>query len=73
MEEVAKAYGISDQTFYNWRQQYSGIGQDELRHLKQLEQENARLKKLWMTDVSLRGVASTQPMLAKMRDEQVLF
>lgn len=43
---VAKAHGISEQTLYNWRKQYSGMGVDEVRRLRQLEQENARLKKL---------------------------
>lgn len=43
---VAKANGISEQTIYNWRKQYSGMGVEEVRRLRQLEQENARLKKL---------------------------
>lgn len=43
---VAKAYGISEQTIYNWRKQYDGMAVDDVRRLRQLEQENARLKKL---------------------------
>lgn len=44
--QVAKAKGISEQTLYNWRQRFGGMDKDEVRRLKQLEQENARLKKL---------------------------
>lgn len=43
--QVAKAKGISEQTLYNWRQRFGGMDKDEVRRLKQLEQENARLKK----------------------------
>lgn len=43
---VAKANGVSEQTLYNWRKQYGGMAVDEVRRLRQLEQENARLKKL---------------------------
>lgn len=39
-------FGISEQTFYRWRNQYSGVPADEARRLKELETENARLKKL---------------------------
>lgn len=43
---VAKANGISEQTLYNWRKQFGAMNVDEVRRLKQLEQENSRLKKL---------------------------
>jgi len=38
--------GVSEQTLYNWRKQYGAMAVDEVRRLRQLEQENARLKKL---------------------------
>lgn len=44
--QVAKAHGVSEQTIYVWRQRFSGMSADEVRRLKSLEQENARLKKL---------------------------
>jgi putative transposase len=44
--QVAKAHGISEQTIYVWRQRFSGMSADDVRKLKHLEQENARLKKL---------------------------
>jgi len=43
---VAKANGISEQTLYNWHKQFGAMNVDEVRRLKQLEQENSRLKKL---------------------------
>ncbi|CBW77242.1 Transposase (plasmid) [Mycetohabitans rhizoxinica HKI 454] len=44
--EVCRKMGISDATFYNWRQKYGGLGPSELRRLKQLEEENTKLKRL---------------------------
>ncbi|GEM_PF-369236 len=44
--EVCQALEISEQTFYRWRNQYGGMKADEARRLKELEQENARLKRL---------------------------
>jgi putative transposase len=43
---VAKRHGISEQTIYTWRNRFGGLGANEVRRLKQLEAENARLKKL---------------------------
>jgi putative transposase len=50
--EVCRKMGISDATFYNWRQKYGGLGPSELRRLKQLEEENTKLKRL-VADLSL--------------------
>ncbi len=44
--EVCRRLGISEQTFYRWRKRYGGLNRSEVRRLKVLEQENARLKKL---------------------------
>ena len=43
---VAKRHGISEQTIYVWRQRFGGLQSNDVRRLKQLEAENARLKKL---------------------------
>ena len=51
-EEICRKLGISDATFYNWKKKYSGLGPSELRRLKQLEEENAKLKRL-VADLSL--------------------
>jgi putative transposase len=44
--EVAKKHGVSVKTLYRWRRAYGGMELFEVKRLKQLEQENARLKKL---------------------------
>jgi len=44
--EVARELGISEATFHRWRNQYGGMSSSEARRLKELEKENARLKKL---------------------------
>lgn len=53
--EVIRKIGISEQTFYRWKKKYGGLGTSELRRLKQLEEENRRLKKL-VADLSLDKV-----------------
>jgi putative transposase len=44
--EVARAPGISEATFHRWRNRYGGMSSQEAKRLKELEKENARLKKL---------------------------
>jgi transposase-like protein len=44
--QVVQKLGISEQTYYRWRQRYGGMQVDEARRLKELEAENARLKRL---------------------------
>ncbi|HCL5321460.1 TPA: transposase, partial [Salmonella enterica] len=44
--EVCRKMGISEATFYNWKKKFAGLGVTELRRLRQLEDENQRLKKL---------------------------
>jgi putative transposase len=44
--EICRKHGIADQTFHNWKKKYGGLTEDELRKLRQLEQENSRLKRL---------------------------
>ena len=43
---VAKRHGVSEQTIYGWRKRFGGFQANDVRRLKQLEAENARLKKL---------------------------
>lgn len=50
--EVCRKMGISEATFYNWKKKYGGLGVSELRRLKQLEEESARLKRM-VADLSL--------------------
>ena len=44
--EVSRALGISEQSYYRWRKEYGGMQVSQVRKLKDLERENARLKKL---------------------------
>ena len=50
--EVCRSAGISEATFYNWRKKYGGLLPSEMRRLKQLEEENGKLKRL-VADLSL--------------------
>jgi putative transposase len=52
VEQVCRQLGISDATYYNWRKQYGQMKLDQVRHLKAVQKENARLKKL-VADLSL--------------------
>ncbi len=52
VEEICREMGVSQATFFNWKKKYGGPGVPELRKLRQLEEENAQLKKL-VADLSL--------------------
>ena len=46
VDEVCRKMGISEATFYNWKKKYGGVGVAELRRLRQLEEENFKLKQI---------------------------
>lgn len=50
--EVCRKAGISSATFFNWKKKYAGLMPSEMKRLRELEQENARLKKI-VADLSL--------------------
>ena len=50
--QAAKKIGVTEQTYYRWRNEYGGLRLDQAKRLKALEQENARLKKM-VADLSL--------------------
>lgn len=52
VSEICRKFGISEATFYNWKKKFGGLGVSELRRLRQLEDENRRLKRL-VADLSL--------------------
>ncbi len=54
--EICRKHGISDATFYNWKNKYSGMTVSELKRMKELEYENARLKRMF-ADLSLENAA----------------
>src|SRR6476620_7417193 len=63
VDEVCRKMGISEATFYVWKKKYSGIGPSELRRLRQLEEQNRKLKQI-VADLSL-DKAMLQAVVAK--------
>ena len=61
--DVARSYGVSEATIYNWKSKYGGLEVSEARRLKDLESENAKLKRL-LADTMLDNVA-LKDLLAK--------
>jgi putative transposase len=61
--ELCRRHGISDATFYNWRGKYGGLEVSELRRLRQLEDENRRLKSI-VADQAL-DIRALKDVLAK--------
>ena len=62
--EVCRKYGVSEQTVYRWRSKYGGLDTSELQRLRELEAENARLKKIVAQQAldidALKDVVSTK-------------
>ena len=56
VKELCRKIGISDQTFYNWKAKYGGLSVSELKRLRELEAENAKLKKMY-ADLALENEA----------------
>ena len=56
VSDICREHGISDATFYNWKAKYGGMEVRDVKKLKQLEEENARLKKMF-ADLSLENNA----------------
>jgi len=50
--EICRALGVSEPTFYRWKKQFGGLGVSELRELRQLREENGKLKRL-VADLTL--------------------
>jgi putative transposase len=61
--EVVRKLGVSEQTFYRWKRKYGGLGVGEVRRLRQLEEENGKLKRI-VADLSL-DKAMLQDVLSK--------
>lgn len=55
VQEVSRKLGVTENTLYNWKRKYAGMGSTEIRRLRQLEEENSRLKKL-VAELSLDKV-----------------
>jgi putative transposase len=63
LAELIRRVGISEQTFYRWKKHYVGLEVDQVRQLKQLQEENVRLKQL-VADLTL-DKAMLQDVLSK--------
>ena len=65
VKELSRKHGISDATFYNWKAKYGGLGVSELKRLRELEAENARLKKMYadlaLENEAIRAVLNRKP------------
>ena len=47
VEDISREHGVSRASFYKWRQRYGGLEATELKRIKQLEEENAKLKRMY--------------------------
>lgn len=56
VKDVCREYGISDATYYNWKSKYGGMEASDIKRLKELEDENRKLKQMF-ADLSLENVA----------------
>ena len=56
VKDVCREYGISDQTYYNWKAKYGGMTASDVKKLKELEAENRKLKRMF-ADLSLKHEA----------------
>lgn len=56
VSDLCRKYGFSDATYYNWKAKYGGMGVSEVKRLKQLEDENRRLKQI-VADLTLDNQA----------------
>jgi putative transposase len=63
IEEITRKMGVTQATFYRWKKKFAGMGVAELRRLRQLEEENKKLKRL-VADLSL-DKAMLQDVLSK--------
>ncbi len=61
--ELIRQVGVSEQTFYRWKKKYGGLEVDQVRQLKQMREENARLKRI-VADLTL-DKAMLQDVLSK--------
>ena len=56
VEELCRKHGISSASYYNWKKKYSGMDASEIKRLKELEEENAKLKRMY-ADMALENTA----------------
>lgn len=54
VKEICRKYGISDATYYKWKSKYGGLEMSDVRRMRELEAENAKLKRMY-ADLSLEN------------------
>lgn len=64
MDEVLRTLGVTGNTYYRWRKQYGGMGVNQAKKLKDLEAENARLKRV-VADLTLDNVILKEVSMGK--------
>jgi putative transposase len=64
VEAATRSVGISDVTYYRWKKEYGGMRTDQAQRLKELEQENAKLKRL-VADLSLDNLIIKEALKVK--------
>ena len=56
VKDLCRKHGISDATYYNWKSKYGGMSASELKRLREMEAENAKLKKMY-AELALENTA----------------
>ena len=56
VKDICREYGISDATYYNWKSKYGGMEASDIKRLRELEEENRKLKQMF-ADLSLENTA----------------
>ncbi|ADD68229.1 transposase IS3/IS911 family protein [Denitrovibrio acetiphilus DSM 12809] len=56
VKDICREHGISDATYYNWKSKYGGMEASDIKRLKELEEENRKLKQMF-ADLSLENTA----------------
>ena len=60
IDQAAREVSTTDQTYYRWRKQYGGMSRNQLKRLKELEQENSRFRRA-VSDLTLDKMILTEP------------
>jgi len=65
VKEIGRKHGISDATYYNWRSKYGGMNTSDLKRMKEMAAEMARLKRMY-ADLALENNALKDPTIKKL-------
>lgn len=65
VKDICRKHGISDATYYNWKSKYGGMAASDLKRIKELEAENARLKRMY-ADLALENTAMKDAIAKKL-------